>query len=32
MIEITLNDDYSANMIIVKNNSGNVVSCDSEEW
>ena len=32
MIEITLNDDYSANMIIVKNNSGNAVSCDSEEW
>ena len=32
MIEITLNNDYSANMVIIKNNSGNVVSCDNEEW
>ena len=32
MIEVTLNNDFTANMVIIKNNSGNVVSCDNEEW
>lgn len=32
LIDVTLNDDYTANSITIKNSEGKIVDCKKEEW